>query len=157
MEMMAPDSVWSASYADFVPEQRLPELWVHHSMPDSMASKIERAFGIAVERVEQVPECADLFTLLDADGLELLGRTLYFPAGPHRQTTRCRHSFAITSIGGNTTWVCRKVTAHTDEKVAMALIHEALHHAGLTEFPCDRSGMSSGQINDLVMRSCHLW
>ena len=86
----------------------------------------------------------------------MLGSTLYLPAGPYRQTNLCRHSFASTSIGGKTTWVCRKVGAHTDERVAAALIHEALHHAGLGERPLNPLAMSSGEINTMVQRSCDL-
>jgi hypothetical protein len=40
--------------------------------------------------------------------------------------------------------------------MAMALIHEALHHAGLPEYPQKREAMLSGEINNLVMRSCDL-
>ena len=125
-------------------------------MPEAMRSKIERAFEIAEERVRRHPECAELFSPFGHDGVELLGRSLYFPAGPLLQTSRCRHAFAVTEIGGPTIRVCRKVTAHSDERVAVALIHEALHHAGLCEYPHDRTAMRSGDINTLVSVRCRL-
>jgi len=37
---------------------------------------------------------------------------------------------------------------------SMFVIHEALHHAGLTEKPQDRRGMTSLAINSMVGRSC---
>lgn len=154
------EAACSATYADLVPGPgpwtTSCDPWIHHEMPPAMRDKIERAFEIAVGRVQELPQCAELFATLGADALEMLATTLYFPAGPRRQTTRCRHSLAVTSVGAPTTWVCRKVTAHTDERIAMALIHEALHHAGLDEYPRDRNGLDSGNINNLVMRSCDL-
>jgi hypothetical protein len=153
---LAPDAAVGVSYADIVRPPRGLEPWIHHSMPEAMRSKIERAFEIAEERVRLRPECAELFSPFGIDGVDLLARSLYFPAGPQRQTTRCRHAFAVTEVGGPTTWVCRKVTAHSDERVAMALIHEALHHAGLCEYPAHPGAMLSGEINNLVMQSCDL-
>ncbi len=50
--------------------------------------------------------------------------------------------------------MCRKATFHSDERVAMALIHEALHHAGLPEYPQKPKAMLSGEINNMVMASC---
>jgi len=134
--------------------QKRVDPWIHSSMPGCMREKIEVAFQIAVDRVREVPECRALFEELGADGVEMLIATLYFPAPLHRQTTRCRHSFAIARVGSPIIWVCRKVTAHGDDRVAVALLHEALHVAGLEEDPLGRDGMCSGEINVLVMESC---
>ena len=153
---LAPDAATRFSYADIVSPPKGLEPWIHHSMPEAMRSKIERAFEIAAGRVRRRPECAELFSPYGIDGVDLLARSLYFPAGPELQTTRCRHAFAVTEIGGPTIRVCRKVTAHSDERVATALIHEALHHAGLFEYPQDRMAMLSGEINNLVMLRCGL-
>ena len=84
----------------------------------------------------------------------MLEKALYFPAGPYRETTRCRRSLAVTEVGAGTVWVCRRASFHRDEQVAVALIHEALHHAGLTEYPHDRNGLCSDAINGMVIRSC---
>jgi hypothetical protein len=155
-EHLAPDSAARFTYADIVSPPRGPEPWIHQSMPEGMRSKIERAFDIAARRVRQRPECAALFSRFGTDGVDLMARSLYFPADPQLQTTRCRHAFAVTEIGGSTIRVCRKVTAHSDERVAVALIHEALHHAGLGEYPQDRTAMLSGEINNLIMQRCGL-
>jgi hypothetical protein len=153
---LAPDAATRVSYADIISPAKGLEPWIHHSMPEGMRSKIERAFEIASARVRQHPECAELFYPFAVDGVDLLARSLYFPAGPQLQTTRCRHAFAVTEVGGPTIRVCRKVTAHSDERVATALIHEALHHAGLCEYPHDRTAMLSGEINNLVVQKCGL-
>ena len=153
---LAPDAATRVSYADIISPARGLEPWIHHSMPEAMRSKIERAFEIAEERVRLRSECAELFSPFGIDGIDLLTKSLYFPAGPQLQTTRCRHAFAVTEIGGPTIRVCRKVTAHSDERVATALIHEALHHAGLCEYPHDRTAMFSGEINNLVIQRCDL-
>lgn len=153
---LAPDAATRVTYADIVSPPKGVEPWIHPSMPEAMRGKIGRAFEIAAQRVRQRPECAGLFAPFGVDGADLLARSLYLPAGPQRQTTRCRHAFAVTEIGGPTTWVCRKVTAHSDERVAVALIHEALHHAGLREYPADPWAMLSGEINNLVMEGCGL-
>jgi hypothetical protein len=43
-----------------------------------------------------------------------------------------------------------------DEQAAMVIIHEALHHAGLSEYPQDPDGMTSRAINGMVMEQCGL-
>lgn len=151
LDLMSLPSLDSTSNAA-VREQVNP--WIHTSMPSCMRSKIEVAFEIAVERVREIPGCRRLFEELGADGVEMLGRTLYYPAPLPRQTTRCRHSFALARVGSPMIWVCRKVTAHGDDRVAVALLHEALHFAGLEEDPHGRDAQCSGAINQTVMESC---
>ena len=63
---------------------------------------------------------------------------------------------AQTYVGDAPTWICRRVTSYSDEQAALVVIHEALHHAGLTEKPHDRNAMSSGAINKMVGKSCNL-
>jgi hypothetical protein len=130
------------------------EPWIHPSMPGGMREKVEVAFRIAVQRLRKNPGCRALFSELGADGVELLAATRYYPAPLFRQTTRCRHSFAITWTGSPVAWVCRKVTAHGDERVAVALLHEALHFAGLDEDPNGLTAQCSGEINVMVMEHC---
>jgi len=132
------------------------EPWIHPSMPDAIRNKLDTAFDIAIERVSTTPECAGLFEALGADPFETLKTGLYFPANPARETSACRRSFAQTYVGEAPTWICRRITSYSDEQAAMVVIHEALHHAGLPERPHDKKAMSSGQINDLVEKSCNL-
>jgi hypothetical protein len=93
---------------------------------------------------------------LGADAVETLKTGLYFPAGPAKETSLCRRAIAQSYVGGAPTWICRNVTSYSDEHVALVLIHEALHHAGLSERNLDRRAMSSGDINKKVARSCGL-
>lgn len=132
------------------------EPWIHPSMPSSLERKIRVAFEIAVQRVTEVPSCNALFTELNADAVETLRTGLYFPASPARETSQCRRSMAQTYVGDAPTWICRRMTSYSDERAALVVIHEALHHAGLTERPHDRNAMSSGAINKMVGKSCDL-
>lgn len=132
------------------------EPWVHPSMPAAVKDKIETGFAIAMQRVTDVPQCAELFQRLGADPLEILSTGLYFPATPAREVNGCRRAMAQTYVGDAPTWICRRVTSHSDERVALVLIHEALHHAGLTEKPHDPKAMSSGAINSMVAKHCGL-
>ncbi|MCG6947754.1 MAG: hypothetical protein LJE93_02410 [Acidobacteria bacterium] len=44
----------------------------------------------------------------------------------------------------------------SDEQAAMVIIHEALHHAGLSEYPKDPDAMTSRAINGMVSEKCGL-
>jgi hypothetical protein len=130
--------------------------WIHPNMPSSVRDKLTTGFEIAVDRVSTVPQCAELFERLGADPFETLKTGLYFPATPARETKTCRRSYAQTRVGEAPTWICRRITSYSDTQAAMVVIHEALHHAGLTERPHDRKAMSSGQINTMVQKACGL-
>lgn len=119
--------------------------------------KISQAFQVALERVLEVPECRELFAELGADGTDSLGRVVFLPVG--REGARgnvCRRSSAYTLVGGGPIWVCREFSRLSDTQAAMVIIHEALHHAGLTEYPRDADGMTSRAINHMVMKRCGL-
>jgi hypothetical protein len=69
----------------------------------------------------------------------------------------CKGSVAYTFVGGGAPiWLCREFSRLTDKGAAMIIIHEALHHAGLTEWPKDPKGMRSGRINRMVTKRCGL-
>jgi hypothetical protein len=57
-------------------------------------------------------------------------------------------------VGAAPTFLCTGFSSLTDEHAALVLVHEALHHAGLTESPSDPSGMSSAAINEMVRTAC---
>ena len=63
---------------------------------------------------------------------------------------------AVTHVGAAPTIVCRHISRYTDEEAAKVLIHEALHHAGLTEAPQDPEAMTGRVINQLVKKKCEL-
>jgi hypothetical protein len=119
--------------------------------------KISDAFEVAVERVQEVPECRELFANLGADGIEALDMVVFLPIG--RAQARggvCSGSSAYTLVGGGPIWVCRDFSRLSDIQAAMVIIHEALHHAGLSEYPQDADGMTSTIINQMVMKQCGL-
>ena len=136
-------------------EMSAVEPWIHHRMPRKAREKLEAAFDLALQRVREVPECGELFAKLGADGVEMLSTTLYFPIGsPTKEVEMCGTADAFTYVGEAPTFLCRKFYRLTVERAAMVVVHEALHHAGLTEWPSDPEGMKSIAINQVVSESC---
>ncbi len=128
--------------------------WISGAMPQSTRDKLVTAFELAVARVQQVEECRALFTELGADPVLALATTLYEPAGPYKETTTCRRALAFTYVGAAPTRLCRRFGFLSDDEAGMVVVHEALHHAGLTERPADREAMSAGAINVMVRKAC---
>jgi len=115
------------------------------------------ALDLAVERVQKMEECHDLFTDLGADPIVTLSRVTFYPMGRREALPdMCRGVDAYTMVGGGPTWLCRDFWRLTDTRAAMIIIHEALHHAGLTEWPKDPDGMRSVAINRMVAERCGL-
>jgi hypothetical protein len=126
-------------------------------MPEKNREQITASFQIALDRVREVPECGRLFAELGADGTGTISRIRFYPIGRHALGTDvCRGRVANTIVGGGPVWLCREFSRLTDTQAAMIIIHEALHHAGLTERPRDPKGMTSAAINDMVMTRCGL-
>jgi hypothetical protein len=139
--------------------------WVHPAMPASLRVKLEAGFELAVERLRKSASCRDLFARLGADAFEILATGLYFPVDSYRRevqvcgrnlaaSSRGAENLAYTTVGGAPTFLCRHFARISTEKSAVAVIHEALHHAGLTEWPHDRLGMSSTEITEMVEAAC---
>jgi hypothetical protein len=127
-------------------------------MSDNNRQRLVSAFQIAVDRVREVPECREMFTKLGADGEDTITRIYFAPIGIHgARTNVCNGSVAYTFVGGGApTWLCREFSRLTDKEAAMIIIHEALHHAGLTEQPHDPGAMTSRAINRMVTNACKL-
>jgi hypothetical protein len=125
------------------------------SMPGTVADKLRAAFDLAVDRVRDVPDCSALFTDLRSDGIGMLASTLYIPAHPLNEESVCRRgAAAFTIVGASQTWVCRRFSALSLERAAMTVIHEALHHGGLTEAPLDPDAVNAREIDTMVARAC---
>jgi hypothetical protein len=95
----------------------------------------------------------------------MLSSGLYFPVDSYqREVEVCGRNAAVnsggaknlayTNVGGAPTWVCRHFGRVSTETAAVAVIHEALHHAGLTEWPHDRLAMTSPEITEMVESAC---
>jgi hypothetical protein len=124
------------------------------SVPGRVRDKLQTAFALAVQRIEEVPSCGELFADLGTTGLDMLSTTIYYPADPREETTTCRRGSAFTWVGAAPTRLCRRFEALSDSEAAMVVVHEALHHAGLDEQPRDPNAMSSRAINQMVREAC---
>jgi len=113
------------------------------------------AFDFALERVQKSPKCRGLFTELGADGVNALDMIVVLPIGrAQAQGGVCRGISAYTLVGGGPIWLCRDFSRLSDIQAAMVIIHEALHHAGLSEYPQDPDAMTSTLINQMVRKHC---
>jgi len=121
---------------------------------EKAAEKLRAAFAVAVERVGEIPQCGGLFAELGADGSEMLTTTIYMPTHPFDEQSLCQNAAAFTWVGSVYTRLCRGFSSLSEERAAMTLIHEALHHAGLTEKPMDPDGMSAREIDNMVDDAC---
>ncbi len=63
---------------------------------------------------------------------------------------------AFTSLGSAVTRLCPGFARLDDERAAVILLHEALHRAGLDEWPHDPDGLTPQGINELVREGCGL-
>jgi hypothetical protein len=127
------------------------------NMSENNRERLVSSFQIAVERVREVPECRELFSELGADGIDTIAKVYFTPIGIHgARANVCNGSVAYTFVGGGPTWLCRKFSQLSDKQAAMIIIHEALHHVGLTERPRDPDGMTSAGINRMVSKGCGL-
>jgi hypothetical protein len=70
-------------------------------------------------------------------------------AGP-----RIASNLAYTTVGGRPVWICRHFGRVVPEDAAAAVIHEALHLAGLDEDPRGRSAATSIEISREVRKAC---
>ena len=133
------------------------EPWIHGDMPEYMKTRLEAGFELALQKVVEVPECRGLFEDLGADPLETLRTGHYFPIASHRKEKAvCGRAVAYTNVGAAPTFLCRDFARLSDDRAAMYIIHEALHHAGLTEKPHDQGAMTSRAINTMVTNACQL-
>jgi hypothetical protein len=143
------------------------EPWIHHKMEPGVREKLEAGFDLAVERVREIKACANLFTRFGVHGIDMLKTGLYLPVHSYRhEVVVCGRNpatnswgaknLAYTKVGGTPTWICRNFARVSNETAAIAVIHEALHHAGLNERPHDRMAMSSIEITEMVSSACGL-
>ncbi len=127
-------------------------------MSDDNRERLLGSFQIAIDRVQDVPQCREMFTELGADALETITRVYFTPIGIYgARANICNGTVAYTLVGGGpTTWICHEFSRMTDAQAAKIIIHEALHHAGLGEWPRDPGGMRSAAINRMVAKRCNL-
>lgn len=162
----APDAVKAAvAFEPAARSEAADDPWIHPSMPEGVRDRLEAGFALAVARLRESPSCRELFARLGADPFETLATGLYFPVDSYRRdvqacgrnlaaSSRGAENLAYTKVGGAPTYLCRTFARISTESAAVAVIHEALHHAGLTEWPHDRLAMSSPGITEMVEAAC---
>jgi hypothetical protein len=143
-----------------------PEAGVHSVSPSSrpMAAgslsqparrTLTGGYLAALRRIGDAPGCRALFDQLKADPVEALATTSYFPASGRLEATLCSSgALAVTAVGRSKTWLCSSFAGLDVNWAALALLHEALHRAGLPESPSDPHAMTSDQITRLVTLRC---
>lgn len=155
----------SVMAADAVSQTVEPAPYVHASMEPEVRAKLEAGLAIASDRLGEIDACSDLFSRLGADGINMLNTGRFFQVNTHlREVKICGRNGAVwhqgaenlayTRVGGSLTWICRHFARVSDEVAAVTVIHEALHHAGLTEWPSDRLAMTTQEITRMVRRTC---
>lgn len=128
---------------------------VHSGLPECICRKLESAFPIAIEHLEQHETCRDLFHRFGADGIGLLERTLYAHLTAIEKRRYCRGgAVAVTAVGRSVTKPCPIFSRLSDERAAVTLIHEALHVGGQPESPFDRGAPNSFAISQMVIANC---
>ncbi len=152
---LSPSTSAGVQPAAFVAEPVRIEPWIQERMPPKVEEKLRAALDLAGRRIRESPECGELFTELGAHGIETLRTTFYFPVLSYKAgLTSCRKALAFTYVGEAPTYLCSGFSRLSDERAAVVIVHEALHHAGLTEKPLDPKGMTSRAINVMVKKSC---
>ena len=127
---------------------------ISQSVPSRLRSKLESGFELALQKLAHEPKCRDMFTDLGADGVEMLSTTFYTQASLKMEKQVCSRAFGFTLVGGAPTWVCQQFARLNDRRAAAVLLHEALHHAGMDEWPHDPKGLAPSAIDDLVEKAC---
>jgi hypothetical protein len=117
-------------------------------------AKIESGFELALQKLRQEPQCGALFAELGTDGIAMLSTTLYYKADLNMEKRVCDRAFGYTLVGGGPTWLCRQFSRLSDRRAAAVLLHEALHHAGLDEWPHDPDGLTPAAIDEMVEGAC---
>ena len=151
-------SVQRAVHRSSIEDGATLQPWIHPRMSDDLRSRVEVAFEIAAQRVQQVEACDELFTEFEADAAETLGNALYWPVRSYRDVKeRCgRQNLAFTVVGSRLTFICPDFERVSDLRAAQIIIHEALHNAGLKEKP-QYAGVgvkSPAAIDSMVAKAC---
>lgn len=122
----------------------------------TQSAKLNEAKPIAEDRLCNMPQCMQLFDPLSADGYSVLLSTTYLDG---RSTSECQNNQnwgAWTRVNSKTVYLCGPFETASGPGAATNLIHEALHSAGMTEYPGDPAAMTSVDINNMVQSNCNL-
>ncbi|MEW6338425.1 MAG: hypothetical protein AB1625_13655 [Acidobacteriota bacterium] len=123
----------------------------------TVSTRLLVAWPNAVGRVRESSGCADLFAKLGHDGPRMLARTRYYGQRHSMARNRCAlGASAYTWVGASDTVLCDSFGSLMTPQAMLVLIHEALHFAGLTEYPPYPGAPTSQEINAMVRERCSL-
>lgn len=134
-------------------------LRVRDNLQPAVVRVLALAYPLAVKRVRTVVSCRALFERLGAGPVQSLMNSRYRAASPVRQSRAdpCQYgAVAFTGVGSPDVRLCLKFGSLPVSSAAVVLLHEALHYAGLGEWPSTPHAMTSGQINLMVREACGL-
>ena len=115
--------------------------------------------ALAVERLRELPACRQLFAALGTDGLDRLAASFYTApiSTAELRARRRRKASAMISVGYPRTIICSPAFGRlTRRQAAVTVLHEALHHAGLFEYPQKPGAPRSAEIDRQVKVGCDL-
>lgn len=132
---------------------------VRDALRPSVLRALALAYPLAVTKVRTVVSCRALFERLGAGPVQSLMNSRYRAASPGRQSRAdpCQcGAVAITGVGSPDVRLCLNFGSLPVSSAAVVLLHEALHYAGLGEWPSTPDAMTPGQINLMVRDACGL-
>ncbi len=114
---------------------------------------LRRSWHRAYDKLENNQACAALFTRpgMRFDGIFALEHSVYHDGVG---TNACRGNVeASTNKDSYQVYLCSPFL-NPSYPGANTLIHEALHTAGLGEYPVDPDGMTPSEIDEMVRQAC---
>ncbi len=134
-----------------------PDLARSDNLTPVLQLKLARAFSLAMEKIDAHATCRQLYADLGKDPRATLRVTRYFAAPMVEEQRLCRRGVsAYTVVGSPKIYLCRSFVRLPADRAAVVVLHEALHYAGMTEWPADPQALNSAGINRLVAKSCDL-
>ncbi len=115
---------------------------------------LSSGFRNALRRIHHIPSCQGLFDSLGANGIEVLGNSTYTLAREDWEQQVCKDSNAFVVVGSTKVRLCGAFGWLSEADAAKVLIHEALHSAGLGEYPQDPDGPTAAEIDEMVKKHC---
>jgi hypothetical protein len=141
---------------DWLPPSVLEGVRLDPGMPCGLRLAVIGALEAAGATLERRKDCRAIFSALGTDGLEVLARSRYVVATARDEEKICKNAVAFTFVGGPWVGICRGFSRLDELNAATVILHEALHQAGLGEWPLDRRAESSLDITRNVRRRCGL-
>ncbi|MEE8368811.1 MAG: hypothetical protein V3S30_10900 [Thermoanaerobaculia bacterium] len=155
--MAAPKREKRPDLASVRGESRSPR--IEGELPTRVAFLLRASQSVAERSLKRHASCRGLFIEFGTTAEEILPVIRYARASGDNGRRLCGRGnvSAYVGLGTGKTWIClENFSALNRYEAAMVVLHEALHHAGLSEWPVDPEAPKSSDINNMVRRACHL-